>query len=116
MTKVHRSAARPSSGIEVEGLALLEAVEDQVELAARVSIDGSLYAPMREDDASSDQVMRFPSGESLEACDELSVEGLGAELLDELVVVDRDLLAIDDGSSDIPRRHELLDGCSPGRS
>lgn len=92
MPEMHAAAARTAAGIEEERLAGLVAVEDEVQVAEAISASRrNADAPVREDDAAANETMRFAAGQALEAGDQLGVERLGAELLDQLAVIDRDL-------------------------
>ena len=96
MPQVHAIAARPAAGVEEERLALLVPVEDPVELAVREE-----HAPAEED-------VRAVAREPFEPLEQRSVDTPRAELVDELVVVDRELLPIRrDRALDIPRSNDL---------
>lgn len=100
VAEMHAVARRSTSSVEVEGLALLIAVEDEVELAAKAeqveSALGARFAlsllvessPVREEGATAEEHVRFPSSETLEAGEQLLVNLLGPEIVDEMIVVD----------------------------
>jgi hypothetical protein len=72
---MHRARRGPSTGIEVEWLASLVAIEDLLKVS------------MREERASSEQEMGSLASESLESFDKLRRNLVGTELADELGVV-----------------------------
>lgn len=77
MPDVDAVGRRTTTSIEEKGLAALVAVEDELKI------------PVRKDDASPEEVVRALAGHTLEAGKQLVVDPLGAELVDQLVVVDR---------------------------
>lgn len=97
MAQVEAVAAGTTASVEVEGLLLLVAVEDQVELAAnapplaKFKGKGGAALPMREEGPSTKEKMRLLSRQLLETCEELRRDRLRAELVDELIVVDSNL-------------------------
>ena len=63
-------------------------------LAAFITIKNHFEVAMREDDASPKEVVRALASDALKAGQQLSVNPLRAELVDQLVVVDRLDLAV----------------------
>ena len=71
---------------------------------------------MREEHPSPEQDVRFATSQLLKPVQDRLVNPPGSELLDELVVVDGELLAIvRDGALDVPRSHDLLVWLRAGR-
>lgn len=106
VAEVEAVAARSAAGVEVERLLLLVAIQDKVELSASVT---SLVmcecetqgrgGPVGEEGAATEKEVGFLAGEPLEPGQELCRDRLGAELVDELVVVDRNLEGREEGRS-----------------
>ena len=76
VANVDTVGGRAAAGVEEEGLALLVTVEDKLEVA------------VGEDDASAEEAMGLLARDPLEAIEESLVDLLGAELLNQFVVVD----------------------------
>ena len=76
MANVDTVGGRTAASIEEKGLALLIAVENKLEVA------------MGEDNASPEEAMGLLAGDPLETVEQGLVDLLGAELFDQLVVVD----------------------------
>ena len=76
MANVDTVGGRAAAGVEEEGLALLIAVENKLEVA------------VGEDNASPEEAMGLLAGDPLEAIEQGLVDLLGAELLDQLIVID----------------------------
>jgi hypothetical protein len=107
VTEMHRVGRRAATGVEVERLLLLVAVQNQVEFAVSkhtwsISVcrtmrhtasarNGGRSSPMREEGFPSEQQMRLATGQALKALEQLVVDALGAKLVDEVVVVDSHL-------------------------
>lgn len=76
VANVDTVGGRAAAGVEEEGLALLIAVENKLEVA------------VGEDNASPEEAMGLLAGDPLEAIEQGLVDLLGAELLDQLIVID----------------------------
>lgn len=97
MAQMHRLCTRTSTGVEVEGLALLVAGQDGIQIS------------MREEAAAAQKRVRLVARDLFKPLQELLGDVAGSKLLDELVVVDCGDGPIFLGSSlDVPRCDFLL--------
>lgn len=119
VSEMHAVAARPSPSIQEERLPLLIAVEDLVKVSARqrdtvssaprCTVSQNEHAPMRKEQPPPQEDMWTVPGQPLESLQDRLVDPPRAELVDELVVVDRELLAVGrDGPLHVPGRHDLI--------
>lgn len=114
MAQVHAVAARPSSGVQEPRFALLIAIQNLVEvtdltgLVHRASRYRRMYAPMREEHPSPEEDMRTLPRQPLKPLKDRRIHSSRTELVDELVVVNRELLAIvHNGAFDVPGGDDL---------
>ena len=104
MPNVHYVATRAAASVDKEWLVLLVPVQNHLKIT------------VREDDMSSEEVVRLVAGNLLESLEQSVINNLGSELLHEFVVVDRlDLAVFSNVACNTPRRNVLLLCCSLGR-
>lgn len=96
MAQMHAIATWPAASVEEERLPLLIPVQNLVEITMRKE-----HPPAKED-------VRAVARQSLETLQERRIDAAGTKLVYELVVVDRQLLAVlGDGALDVPGSYDL---------